>query len=197
MIKNCRLSLYTSQDNYWKGKTLEEFKKLLFETIAHFNRNKDETIDWTAVWEDEEKFETIIDALDALIDGVALLPDIEDMKRIHLLGRLALTRSHLSHCYGNEQQIPHFLQHGKNFESLLRDVINCSGWLSMAQQRFDEYVEFEETVTEDTHLTQKQLDHFRPILMALALMSIITIEEEEYVQEEGEEFEDEFEEDEE
>lgn len=198
MIKNCKLYCHTSHDNYQKGKFMEEFKKMLFETIKHFNQNTDEKIDWTVVWEDEEKFETVIDALDALIDGVALLPDIEDMKRIHLLGRLALMRSHLSHCYGNEQQIAHFLKHGEKFESLMRDVINCSGWLSMAQQRFDEYVEFEETVTEDTHLTQKQLDHFRPILMALALMSIITIEDEEYVQEEGEDDEeDEFDEDEE
>jgi hypothetical protein len=173
---------------------MEDFKKILFETINHFNQNKHETIDWTAVLEDEEKFETVIDALDTLLDGTALLPDIEDMKRIHLLGRLALTRSHLSYCYGNEQQIAHFIKHGEKLELLLRDIINCSNWLSLAQQRFDEYVEFEETATEDSQLTQRQLDHFRPILMALATMAIITIEEEEYIQiEEEDEFDQDFE----
>lgn len=166
---------------------MEEFKKMLFGTISHFNENKGETIDWTAVWEDEEKFETVMDALDALIDGIALLPDIEEMKRIHLLGKLALNRSHLSHCYGNEQQIPQFIKYGETLETLLREVINCSPWLKTAQDRFDEYVEFEETVTEDTQLSQRQLDHFRPILMALAIMSIITIEEDEYIDEEGSE----------
>jgi hypothetical protein len=172
---------------------MEDFKKILFETITYFNQENETTIDWTIVCEDEEKFETILDALDALIDGVALLPDIEDIKRVHLLGRLALIRSHLSYCFGNEQQIAHFIKHGERLEALLHDIINASNWLTTAQQRFDEYIEFEETVTEDAHLTQRQLDQFRPILMALAIMTIITIDSEEPT-EDDEEFEEEDEE---
>lgn len=157
---------------------MEDFKTMLFGTITEFNTQRDVTIDWTAVWEDEERFETVLDALDALLDGVALLPDIEEIKRIHLLGKLALSRSHLAHCYGNQQQIAHFLKHGESLQNILRDIMNISPWIKMAQDRFEEYVEFEETVTEETVLTQKQLDSFRPILMALALMSIITIDQE-------------------
>lgn len=173
---------------------MEEFKNLLFGTIQEFNNDKASTIDWTSIWDDQEKFETVIDAIDALIDGVALLPDVEDLKKVHLLGRLALIRSHLAFCYGDEQQLAHFLKHGQNLELLLRDIISCSSWLGTAQQRFEDYVEFEETATEDTQLTPKQLHHFRPILMALAIMSIITIEQEEYTVDEEDDFEDEDEE---
>ncbi len=157
---------------------MEDFKAILFSTIQEFLNKKDTKIDWTAVWEDEEKFEHLMDSFEILLDGVALMPNIEDLKRIHLLGRLALNRSHLAHCYGNQQQIAHFLQHGQNLETLLREVIQCSDWLAAAQQRFDDYADFESTATEETQLTHKQLDTFRPILMALAILAIVTIEDE-------------------
>ncbi len=167
---------------------MEDFKTMLFDTISAFKNQKNEPIDWTIAWEDADKFEMILDAVDALIDGVALIPDIEEAKRINLLGRLALNRSHISHCYGNEQQIAHFIKHGQNLEGILKDVLNASNWLKTAQDRFEEYVEFEDTVTEETDVTQKQLDHFRPILMALAAMAIITIEQEESSEEDEDEF---------
>lgn len=176
---------------------MEDFKSMLFDTINSFKNQKNEPIDWTVAWENSEKFETILDALDALIDGVALIPDIEESKRIHLLGRLALNRSHISHCYGNEQQIAHFIKHGQTLEIILKDVLNASQWLKTAHERFEEYVEFEDTVTEESDVTQKQLDHFRPILMALAAMAVITIEQEEYSDEDEDGFEVEDEEEEE
>ncbi len=166
---------------------MNDLKHMLFNSIVQFNQTTEPTIDWTVVLEDDTKFETIIDAIDTLIDGVALLPDIEDLQRIHLLGRLALIRSHLSYCYVNEQQIAHFIQHGQRLEKLLKDIINCSNWLINAQQRFDEYLEFEEMATEDTILTPKQIDQFRPVLMALAIMGIISIEEDECAPEDLEE----------
>jgi len=159
---------------------MEDFKSMLFTTLYAFKTQKNEPIDWTITWEDDAKFETILDGIDALIDGVALIPDIEEAKRINLLGRLALNRSHLSHCYGNEQQVSHFIKHGQSLEGLIRDVLNASAWLKTAEERFEEYVEFEDTVTEESDISQKQIDHFRPILMALATMAIITIEDEEY-----------------
>lgn len=165
---------------------MEDFKSMLFNTLISFKNQKNEPIDWTIAWEDDAKFETIIDGIDALIDGVALIPDIEEAKRINLLGRLALNRSHLSHSYGNEQQVAHFIKHGQNLEGLIRDVLNASPWLKTAEERFEEYVEFEDTVNEESDISQKQIDHFRPILMALAAMAIITIEQEEYSDEEDE-----------
>ena len=163
---------------------MEDFKSMLFDTLSAFKNQKNEPIDWTIAWEDDAKFETILDAIDALIDGIALIPDIEEPKRVTLLGRLALNRSHLSHCYGNEQQVAHFIKHGQSLESLIRDVLNTSNWLKTAQERFDEYVEFEDTVNDETDISQKQIDHFRPVLMALAAMAIVTIEQEEYSDEE-------------
>lgn len=159
---------------------MEDFKSVLFETILAFKNQKTEPIDWTVTWEDDGKFETMLDALDTLMDGVSLIPDIEEPKRINLLGRIALNRSHIANSYGNEQQIAHFIKHGKNLETIVRDIINASNWLKTAEDRFEEYVEFEDTITAETDVTHKQLDHFRPVLMALAAMSIITIQEEEY-----------------
>lgn len=165
---------------------MEDFKAMLFETISSFKNQRTEPIDWTIAWEDDSKFETMLDAIDALIDGVALIPDIEEPKRINLLGRLALNRCHLAHSYGNDQQIAHFIKHGQNLEHLLKEVINICPWLKTAESRFDEYIEFEEMVTEDSEINQKQIDHFRPILMALAAMAIITIEQEEQSDDEDE-----------
>jgi hypothetical protein len=158
---------------------MEDFKAMLFETISSFKNQKNQPIDWTIAWEDDSKFETILDAVDALIDGIALIPDIEEPKRINMLGRLALNRSHLAYSYGNDQQIAHFIKHGQNLEHLLKEVLNLSPWIKAAEARFDEYVDFEETVSEESDINQKQIDYFRPILMALAAMAIITIEQEE------------------
>jgi hypothetical protein len=172
---------------------MEDFKAMLFETISSFKNQRNEPIDWTVAWEDDGKFETMLDAVDALIDGIALIPDIEEPKRINLLGRLALNRSHLAHSYGNDQQIAHFIKHGQNLEFLLKEVLAVNPWLKTAESRFDEYVEFEETVTEDSEINQKQIDHFRPILMALAAMAIITIEQEDEESDQEDEIEFSFE----
>lgn len=156
---------------------MEEFKTTLFKTIEQFKNRQLDPIDWTVAWENDEKFELILDTLDALIDGVALLPEIEESKRTNLLGRLAFNRSHLAHCYLDEKQINSFVNYGQRLENLLHEVITLSPWLKTAQERFDEYLELGEP-SEDAQLTAQQLDRLRPMLMALALMALINIEEE-------------------
>lgn len=165
---------------------MEDFKAEIFGTIQDFNTNKNQTIDWTTIWEHEEKFQVVVDSIDVLIDGTALLPDLEDLKKVHLIGRLSLIRAHFIYSYESEQQMAHFIKYGKNLELLLRDVITCSPWLTTAQQRFEDYLEIEQTITEDYPLTMKQMDHIRPILMAIAAMSIITVEDEDYTTDENE-----------
>lgn len=168
---------------------INEVNDMLFGTIGKYNEQTEPTIDWTVVIEDQEKFETIIDALDTFIDCIALIPDVEDLQRIHILGRLAFIRSNLAYCFNNEQIAP-FIQLGKRLEQVLKDIINCSNWLNNAEQRLDEYIEFEEMADPETELTQKQIEHFRPVLMALAALSIITIDKNNF-ENEDEDFEEE------
>ena len=163
---------------------MEDFKNMLLNTINDFA--KGQNIDWTAALENEEKFETLVDSIDVLIEGVAFLPNVDEAKKINLLGKLVLMRSYLSYSFYNDKQMNSFIDNCKKLEPVLREVITCSNWLTNAQDRFSEYAEFEESITEETELTPKQIEHFRPILMALALLAIIALDQDEYNLEEDE-----------
>ncbi len=155
-----------------------DFKQELFGVINDFKQNVI-TIDWEAVWNDEEKFDALLEALDALINSIALLSNFDHSKRAALVAQLAIGRAQLTDCFGDEDRYNYFQATTQALEHAMRDTITSSDWLQKAQSSFDEYLIFEDTVTEDTEITRDQIDHYRPVMTALALMNIITIDQEE------------------
>jgi hypothetical protein len=155
-----------------------DFKQELFGVINDFKQNSI-TIDWEAVWNDEEKFDALLEALDALINSIALLSNFDHSKRAALVAQLAIGRAQLTDCFGDEDRYNYFQATTQALEHAMRDTINASDWLQKAHGSFDEYLIFEDTVTEDTEITRDQIDHYRPVMTALALMNIITIDQEE------------------
>jgi len=155
-----------------------DFKQELFGTINDFKQNT-VSINWESVWNDEEKFDALLEALDALINSVALLSNFDHSKRADLVAKLAIGRAQLTDCFGDEDRHNYFQATTQALEHAMRETINASDWLNKAQNSFDEYLDFEETITEDTEITRDQIDHYRPVMAALALMNIITIDQEE------------------
>ena len=167
-----------------------DYKEELFSTI---NDYKDQmvTIDWEVVWQDDDAFDGLLEALDAIINNCALLSNFDHSKRASLVAQLTIGRAQLTDCYGDDERHNYFQATTKSLEHALRDLISTSDWLHNAQERFDEYVEFEESITDELDITREHIDHFRPVMTALALMNIITIDQEECDDEECEEEEEE------
>lgn len=166
------------------------FKEELFGVINDFKEHI-VTIDWEVVWNDEEKFDSVLEALDALINNIALLSNFDHAKRASLVAQLAIGRAQLTDCFGDEDRYNYFQATTQALEHALRESITTSDWMHKAQASFDEYVKFEDTITEDTEITREHIDHFRPIMTALAAMNIITIDQEDLCDDEECEDEDE------
>ena len=155
------------------------YKEELFGVIQDY-KDQMVTIDWEVVWQDDDIFDELLEALDAVINNCALLSNFDHSKRASLVAQFAICRAQLTDCFGDDERHNYFQATTRALEHTLRELITTSDWLKNAQDRFDEYLEFEESMmTEEMDITREHIDHFRPVMTALALMSIITIDQEE------------------
>jgi hypothetical protein len=161
----------------------QELKNLIFSTLKEFNKGNI-SINWQAVFEDEEMMESMDEIKNRIAHNFALLDGISEKNKQELLGKLALAHAHLSDLYGSSKE-QKFLEETKVFEQVIKEIMNASDWLTHAEKRYNDYEKLEEKAAEEPeieHINQEHLNYLRPVFLAFdifALNMIDAVEEEE------------------
>lgn len=150
---------------------MSDFKNTIFSHINTFVTQK-KPIDWQLLWEDEELCGLLDDAFDTILSNIAYLEDVDVEIRQALIGKMTMNSIFLSFSRQlNDQRA--FLAAGKAIEDALRSLVNTGSWLKIAQEKFES---FETANFEEEDVSFKQLALMRPFVLAIALVSVITLD---------------------
>lgn len=152
----------------------------VFQVLNEFKNNKDAVIDWSVVVDNDELFEMVLDALDTLLNNISLLPSLSEAERINLVGKLAIQRATIAFLYGNEERYKDFLGAGAEITKLMQTIITIKDLMSQAEERFGEYEDIEADLETLDEIPLDLLVRLRPVFIAIALMTLITIDQPEY-----------------
>jgi hypothetical protein len=130
------------------------------------------TIDWQAVAADNELMEGLQEDLDSLIHTAAFLTDIDHEKKANLLGSLVIQQGRIERFLKSEFDLEQWLALCTQLEDILKKLIAAGSWLGKADERYEELADFEEKFAHDQVLPE-ELDYFAPVLVALAIASVL------------------------
>jgi hypothetical protein len=149
---------------------MSHFKNTIFSHINAFAVQKT-PIDWQLLWEDEELCGLLDDAFDTILSNIAYLEDVDAEVRQVLIGKITMNSIFLSF---SRQLDDHkaFLAAGKGIEDALRTLVSSGSWFKIAQEKFESF----ETANLEEDVSFKQLALMRPFVLAIALVSVITLD---------------------
>lgn len=152
----------------------------VFQVLNEFKNNKEAIIDWSVVVDNDELFEMVLDGLDTLLNNISLLSNLSEAERINLVGKLAIQRATIAFLYGNGERYKDFLESGAEITKLMHAVIGIKDLMGQAEERFGEYEDIEADLETLDEIPLDLLVRLRPVFIAIALMTLITIDQPEY-----------------
>ncbi len=167
---------------------MSELKQELFDFLNDFKNNQID-VEWAYLFEQNYGIMTIYEETEVLIKGVLLLENVDKTVKNGLIGRLAAARAGLSIFMEKEGGLAEFVKFGKELEQTLKDIIKTGNWLKLADERFAKYEQFEaklEEMMSEEEFDFSALDELRPVFMAVSIMNIMTVDEEDRMDEEEE-----------
>lgn len=154
-----------------------EHRAELLNAIVDFQK-QETSIDWTEIHTHEAAFEAIQEANEVITNYITFATEISQAERETIAGKLAIGLSKLAFYFGNPDKLKEFTQAGQEYEQALREFTTCSDWLEVAAERFKAFEEFNAKVEKGHEVTEKELLFFSPLLSAIALVTIIGINDE-------------------
>ena len=167
---------------------MSEFKQELFDFLNDFKSNQID-VDWEFLFENGYGILTIYEEVEVLIKGVLLLENTDKAVKESLIGRLASARAGLSIFMEKENGLESFVKYGKDLEQTMKDILKTGNWVKLAEQRFEKYEQFEaklEEMESEEDFDFEALDELRPVFMAVSIMNVMTVDEEDEMVEDEE-----------
>ena len=155
---------------------MAEFNTEIFQFFQDFN-DGDVAIDWELIAQDKDLQEQLEDDLDSLIHTAPLLSTIDEKEKKYLLGSLVIAQSHVVRLISEESSVDAWNKAGREVQDLLKELINSGSWLQEADKRFDKLADMEEKFASN-EVSPAELDYFAPVLVALAILSLFHIGQE-------------------
>lgn len=149
-------------------------KNELLTTLNNF-KNGSACIDWASMWDDSDLCDLALDGIESYIDNLAVDENIDDAKRVDLVGRLTIARVYLFEAF-NKDLGKEFVKTGQQVDQILRETISES-FLKVVGERFETYEKNEEKISSQQCLSDDELDYYRPVFMAIALMTLLSIDQ--------------------
>lgn len=158
---------------------MSEYKSAIFSIINEFS-NAQSSIDWHVVFHDEELFDGLSEVIDGVIENIVFCDLLKEEDRERFIGKLMIAQVRLNMYHENEEYEDSFIQTGHYLEDVVRELIQYDSLIAQAEQRFQAYEKFEEEIMGGLdEVSDEDLARYRPVLLAIGLLSIITIDQQE------------------
>ena len=140
-------------------------------------------IDWSCALEDQETVSELMELCDMISIALSFVPDIEESKRIQLLGEISATAARLGYAFSIAQDEEQSYRIANELEATLRKVAQLHSVIELAQQRLPA---FAKAVEQDQDIQDAEnFIFFQPVTLISALAQLINMgQEDEYETEE-------------
>lgn len=154
---------------------MESQKKECFDFMQDF-QNGTVTLDWTAIFEDEDLQGNLNDALSNMIYHIAVTASLDEKQKVELIGKIVLAQAELAHavCFAQKK---HYATFGKKLETLLKQLIKTGTWYKDSQERFDLVEKMRKTI-ESGKITAEQTEEITPVLLLFELANVVNSDQE-------------------
>lgn len=156
------------------GISMSSLKHELLTMLNNF-KNGTASIDWATMWNDSDLCDLALDGIESFIDNLAIDENVDDVKRVDLVGRLTIARVYLFEAF-NKDQGQDFIKAGGYVDQAMREAISPQ-LLKVVDERFETYEKNEEKISSQQCLSDSELDYYRPVFMAIALMTLLSIDQ--------------------
>ncbi len=148
---------------------MDSYKTECFDLINEF-KSSNISMDWHTIYEDAELQNAINEGINDAIHHIAFLPDIDETKKIELIGKLAYAQARLAIALTFKDK-NEFTSQGIKLEKTLSALLSTGSWLQTAQANFD----LLEQLSEENFDIDKAPDIAPKLVPVLLLLSIISI----------------------
>lgn len=155
---------------------MDSYKTDCFDLINEF-KSGNISMDWNTIFESTELQDAINEGINDAIHHIAFISDIDEAKKIELIGKLAYAQARLAIALTFKDRNA-FISHGAKLEKTISEILSTGSWLKAAQENFDLLDQLsEETfdITKGSDVAPKLV----PVLLLLSIIAIISGETEE------------------
>lgn len=154
---------------------MDSYKTDCFELINEF-KSGNISMDWNTIFEDTELQNALNEGINDAIHHIAFLSDIDESKKIDLIGKLAYAQARLAIALTFKDKNA-FVSQGAKLEKTISELISSGSWFKTAQANFDLLDQLSEEnfdITKASDLAPKLV----PVLLLLSVIAIISGETE-------------------